>query len=344
MSESPYPAGPSARLMSPDLVQFARSQVGEYPDRYRAILRRAFAAHTLVLNAKQLRELAGGGSQTTAQRAIDEFRADLAAKLSNRLRLGAGVPESLVQDATHLIEALWALAREQAAQQFDEERNAFQTKADLAHARIAELQLAREQLGQRLSESEQALALAREEIGRLNDDLGALTSQLEAERRARVEDQARHEAVLLEVQTSSKGVQDQLQQHLSQACLHRDHALQTLEAERRDAGHRFDRLLVEHREALGAARREADERSSRQQRELHSLRERLETAVARAVSAERAENAGIEALQGLQRTELDLRSRLSELQQELQQAREAAAAAQQRLIDAALRRSRTHPR
>jgi hypothetical protein len=83
-----------------ELVQFARAQVGEFAERYRAILRRAFSAHTLVLNGKQLRDLAGGGSQTTAQRAIDEFRAELAAQFSHRVRLGADVPQPLISGAT----------------------------------------------------------------------------------------------------------------------------------------------------------------------------------------------------------------------------------------------------
>jgi hypothetical protein len=52
------------------------------------IFSEAFTSHRLSVNAKHLRELAGGGSQTTAQHTITAWRQDLSRKLAVRVRPG----------------------------------------------------------------------------------------------------------------------------------------------------------------------------------------------------------------------------------------------------------------
>ena len=323
-----------------ELVQFARAQVGEFAERYRAILRRAFSAHTLVLNGKQLRDLAGGGSQTTAQRAIDEFRAELAAQFSHRVRLGADVPQPLISGATDLLEKLWVLARDEAGQQFDEDRRHLQAQADQASARSMELEAAREQQARELAARNADLASARDALTRQTHELAQARSSLEAEVQARQQDHARHQAQCAQLEQFGQRVRDDLQQQLAQMTQLRDGLQKTLETERRDAGHRFDRLLIEHREALGASRAET-----------HVLREKLQAAVehstrleARLEAREAASTQEIQRLQEVERhlqaAERQLQAKVDELQAQAQQAQAQALASQERLISVLEREGR----
>ena len=68
-----------------------------------------------------MRELAGGGSQTTAQRTITAWRQDLSRKLAMRVRLGAQLPDDVLQAANGIMEALWMRARDGAAQEYAQE-------------------------------------------------------------------------------------------------------------------------------------------------------------------------------------------------------------------------------
>lgn len=327
-----------------ELVQFARAQVGEFAERYRAILRRAFSAHTLVLNGKQLRDLAGGGSQTTAQRAIDEFRAELAAQFSHRVRLGADVPQPLMSSATDLLEKLWVLARDEAGQQFDEDRRHLQAQADQASARSMELEAAREQQARELAARNAELASARDALTRQTHELAQARSSLEAEVQARQQDHARHQAQCAQLEQTGQRVRDDLQQQLAQMTQLRDGLQKTLETERRDAGHRFDRLLIEHREALGAAKRQAEEQLGASRAETHALREKLQGAVEHSTRLEARlearEAASAQEIQRLQAAERQLQAKVDELQAQAQQAQAQALASQERLISVLEREGR----
>lgn len=324
---------PATSRVPQDLVAFAAARTGEYLIRYREILGEAFGRHTLLLNAKQLRELAGGGSQTTAQRAIDEFRADLGAKLSHRIRLGAEVPAAVAEAATSMLESLWALARDGASEQFEGDRAELRAQADQARQRAEELTLAREQLNQELSAAGQQLVQRQGEIDRLGGALTQVQVDLLRERQESADDRARLGAQIQELQRSTESLRHQLEQARGQ----RDQLQEALQTEQRESARRFDRMLIEHREALGAVKREMESKLAAQSREAKAqqdkLEVRLEAAMARSAQQEAAAAAGAAEVQRLERLTDDLKTHVGELQAQVQQARQEAQQAQERLIE-----------
>lgn len=335
---SPGTWSAAARTIPAELYQYARSQIGGFAERYRLILRRAFSSHTMLLNARQLRELAGGGSQTTAQRAIDEFREELAAQFAHRIRLGADVPASLVSGATELLENLWGLARDEAGQQFQEDRSTLQAQAEQAQARAVQLQADRDQLSLELVARNAELATVREALTQRAQELVEVRAALDTEVQARQQEQARHQAQCAQLEQASQRVREELQQELVHMTLLRDNVQRAMETERRDAGHRFDRLLLEHREALGTVKRQAEEQMgaarAQARAEVQALHEKLQAAAEHTARLEALGASSTQEIQRLQATERSLQARLDALQAQAQQAQAQALASQQRLIEA----------
>ena len=72
-----------------DLQAFAAASTGEFERRFEHVVEYAFMTHGQLLNAAQLRKLCAGGSQETAQRAINGFRESLRQRINRRLSASA---------------------------------------------------------------------------------------------------------------------------------------------------------------------------------------------------------------------------------------------------------------
>jgi hypothetical protein len=263
--QAPYPEA---------LKAFAASCTGDYADCYQEILSEAFTSHGLILNAKQLRELAGGGSQTTAQRCITAWRQDLSRKLAMRVRLGAQVPDDVLQSANGLLETLWMQARDRANQEYDQDRSELQAAQVDSAARLAESQ---QELLQARGELDQAKALVtakdaqlealRAEIIAANDRLAQAARDFEQERRARTE-QAEQ----------ARTAQDALERELREAEARSEQLRADLVRTQSEASQRFDRMLVEHREAVSSVQRTCDARLAEKDTQIRRLQARVEAA------------------------------------------------------------------
>jgi chromosome segregation ATPase len=298
----PIPPHPEA------LVAFAASRTGEFLARYREILAEAFSRHGLILNAKQLRELAGGGSQTTAQRAIDDWRQALSERLATRVRLGAEVPEEVLQAANTLLESLWGQARDHAAQEFAQERVQHEAAQEEVSARLAAI---RQELLEVRSELERAKELVterdaqlrelRSEITQARDCLAQAARDLHQERQARAEQASQ-----------ARQAQEGLERSVQDAQAHCEQLRQDTIRAQKDASQRFDRMLVEHREAVASVQRSCDARLAERESQMKALQSRLEAAAAQELtlqmqavrSSQQIEHLGLQA--AAMRAELDL--------------------------------------
>lgn len=121
--------------LPPDLLEFA-AQVADSADtfaaRYDRLLDFAFRAHGQTLNASVLRQLAGGGSQTTAQDAINRYRTKLSSALAQRVSFGTEIPPALAETLNGVATELWDLAVSKAAAEFDGQRSQLAAERDTA--------------------------------------------------------------------------------------------------------------------------------------------------------------------------------------------------------------------
>lgn len=301
-----------------DVMRFAGTVVGSFRERYDQILARGFSEHALIPNAKQLRELAGGGSQSTAQQAIDEFRASLRDRLSFKLPIGEDVPAEVADAAAKAAMANWAFASSAARAQFEEDRKAVEEQVRAAAVERGVLEAS-------LADLTAQLAAARHAFADRQRALDEVSSKLVATGREKVEIQAQLDLEIAEKQRSLALIAD-LESRLRAA-----QGLATAAAAQ--AAERFDRMLREHREAMGVASREhADEisRLSKDRdgaaRERDAARSERATAdIERARAEQRA--AGLqEQVAALQREAEDLRGALAAQGQSAAQARLDAAA------------------
>jgi chromosome segregation ATPase len=160
-----------------------------------------------------LRELAGGGSQTTAQRTITAWRQDLSRKLAMCVRLGAQLPDDVLQAANGMMEALWMRARDGAAQEYTQERAQHEAAQADGAARLAEthveLQQAREELGQAkglLTSKDGQMREMRAEIAAANERLAQAARDFEQERRARSEQASQARAAQEALERGKRGL------------------------------------------------------------------------------------------------------------------------------------------
>lgn len=174
MSESDFPVTVSATSAEADHVDdlatvvreitaYAKTTTGENLQRYSAVLDFAFRNFAQLLNAKQLREMVGGGSQTTAQAAIKQFRENLQRKLKHRLDMGADIPGHVSTLASELIGQIWSAARREAKDEFDADLAEAKTEVELAKSTAARAQADLSEAKRELEELSQAqLALSTE--------------------------------------------------------------------------------------------------------------------------------------------------------------------------------------
>lgn len=275
----------------PALIEFARNTFGDSMTRYGAILDSAFREHIMLLNAKQLREIAGSGTHTTAQAAINIFRERLHKRLGFRLDIGGGVPEEIAGGASQLIVHLWGEARRVAAAEYESERqqalasaHAAQSTISAKEARIAELD------GQRAEAAQEAASL-RTQLETTVERLAI--SERERERLAAAEQALVHDlqalgqqfaAAKAEAETRMTAAQREHREQLGAASRAHASEVQRLTGERDQAAKERDKARSDGADAeIGRAR--AEQAVSIQATHLTEAQQRLaaaETALARA--------------------------------------------------------------
>lgn len=318
--QAPYPEA---------LKAFAASCTGDYADCYQEILSEAFTSHGLILNAKQLRELAGGGSQTTAQRCITAWRQDLSRKLAMRVRLGAQVPDDVLQAANGLIESLWMQARDRASQEYDQDRSELQAAQADSAARLAESQ---QELLQARGELDQAKALVtakdaqlealRVEIIAANDRLAQAARDFEQERRARAE-----QAV------QARSAQEALERELRESEARSEQLRADLVRTQSEASQRFDRMLVEHREAVSSVQRTCDARLAEKDTQIRKLQARVEAATSQELELQMQAVRSAQQIEHLEKEASVMRAELDTVRNALQASRDQVQATQAQLIE-----------
>lgn len=175
------------------LTTYAAGLTGGYPERYDAILMEAFSRHQLLLNAHALRQVAGGGSNSTAQAAIDRLRERLHEALSTRLQIGSAAPQSIVDAAGQFVDRLWVAA-------VGEAQAALADRAQEIEAPLAAA-----------NDRAQALEL---ELGQARDGLEDLKTKFDtvcADRDRRTEQLQALESTLAQAKTQQEATSRQLQ-------------------------------------------------------------------------------------------------------------------------------------
>ena len=172
-----------------EISAYAKTTAGDNLQRYSAVQDFAFRNFAQMLNAKQLREMVGSGSQTTAQAAIKEFRESLQKKLKHRLNMGTEIPEHLGTLASELIGQIWSAARDAGQHDFELDRKDCQRQVAEASEKAALSESDRESALRQLDEMAQAQRGLRADIEALSEALRAATSsrdQLERQRDAQL--------------------------------------------------------------------------------------------------------------------------------------------------------------
>lgn len=230
---------PNDTKVPADLVAFAAQVTGDFPTRYHQILRRAFQDHVLILNAKQLRELAGGGSHTTAQRCIEEFMVSLKAVLGKRISFAAEIPAEVTALASEAIGTLWAEACQRAATSFEDEKAALQRDLELSTAKAQSLSRECAELGE-IAEVAKSAAQS-------------LRTTLHAEQQAHAESVKREQSLAGELNAANQA-RSGLEASLAQSRLEVERVAaeskSAIDQARAEAAARFDKMLLEHREAM----------------------------------------------------------------------------------------------
>lgn len=126
----------------PQLRDFAESCAGPWKDRYDTILEEAFRRYAILLNAYQLRTIAGGGGGATAQESVKRFELKLHSLLTTKLQFDQAIPVALRERLSGLADELWTLAQQESSLRWTTERGQLEQevqswKASVEQARSA---------------------------------------------------------------------------------------------------------------------------------------------------------------------------------------------------------------
>lgn len=151
-------AAMNAKLEVPEsLYTYALATVGPYPARYDKILEEAFSAHKMLLGAYTLRQIAGGGSNTTAQDAVDRFRTKLHKSLATRIEFGTDIPAEVSTRMSAAMADLWTACVKVAASEFSQERDRLEQAVAQSAAREQDALVSSSTRGERIVELEHEL-------------------------------------------------------------------------------------------------------------------------------------------------------------------------------------------
>lgn len=239
-----------------DLIRFARSLPPSrtYEDRYAEILEYGFRQYLWIPNVKALRDVAGGGSASTAQAAIQSFLAEIQRKSGHKVAFSAEVPQQLADRLGQVVLEIIRDAGTQASAAFDAERAAINEQLSTAQSQLQAAQEMREASATRIADltgqvaSLQATAQSREhaieELNRRNEDT------------ARLADSLRQEVARL------TGVADELKEQLARAAS--------------EAVNERDSMRKAHMLALDQVRTESKQREAGLTSQAEALRGQLE--------------------------------------------------------------------
>lgn len=165
--------------LSDRLITFALATIGPYPTRYDKILEEAFSQHKIMLSAHLLRQLAGGGSNTTAQEAVERFKTKLHETLSNRIEFGADIPTEVAQSMNRTLSDLWIYCLKVSTEEFNQDRLKLQ---EVATAAIEAERLATQQTQAIQQASISKIQALESDVEALSDASGALVDSIANER------------------------------------------------------------------------------------------------------------------------------------------------------------------
>lgn len=155
------------------LVAFARDCVhGGYEERYAKVLDEAFFAHKVLLNASNLKQIVGGGSGTTAQRSVEEFKFRLHERLNYSIDLGANVPQEIASKFANALDAFWGYLREEAKGHWETERAELLKQVGKAQTKQIEAE-------EKMLATAADLTKAKSDLGQAAIDLGGARSAIE---------------------------------------------------------------------------------------------------------------------------------------------------------------------
>lgn len=205
-------------------------------------------------SSQRVRDLIQRGSMNTVNSALGEWKAAFLRKAGAKVDIPE-IPESLVPAIQNAMKGLWELASTEARSGFEEDRETAQRAVRESAAREAALAVRVGELEAACATTEGDLALAREQIARLETDLAAeqrahrgVASALETEQAARADERAqfitaaraesdKHAAVLDRVTAERRHEREALEGQLAFATKQIDEAREKA----KDAGAAYDR-------------------------------------------------------------------------------------------------------
>jgi len=256
-------------LQKAPLADYGATLPRDYPERFRSLLRKAFQDYRGVLNAAQLRELAGGGSPNTAQKAISDFLEEIQSLLAFRLPGAAprrddnergmpALPESLQAAMSQLTLDAWRLSWLEFEKREQDVRRQAQAAIDAARAEaaqaVSEALAAVEVERQARTTAETEVESQRRETARLREREQQLDADLRSTQTALQEMQT---ALARAVEQTEEHHRHLAQAHASLERLSREH-VQALLAQQRD--HQAE--LREVRDVVADLRNQLTTRSS----------------------------------------------------------------------------------
>lgn len=192
------------------LQTYALATVGPYPARYDQIMDEAFTKYQLMLSTTALRQVAGGGSNSTAQEAVERFRLKLHKSLSSKIEFGADIPPDVAARMNATMSELWLACLKLASVEYEGDRQRLESVASGALAReadaLAQVQTIQDSLAKEQSEHTQTRVLVEESNAReasawtkadeltsqLNDAIASHAAEI-----LRMQQDAREKAALL---------------------------------------------------------------------------------------------------------------------------------------------------
>ena len=159
-----------------------------YSVRFDRLLELAFRLRGMQLNVKRLREIAGGGSATTAQEAIERFRTRVLKVFGSRAELDPNLPAELARTLSSMGLNLWHQSQDFAQNEYAADRTAMERELSGARrneqhaaAQIAEMHKQLEQAT--YAEARAAATILRLErelaaVGAANDELRATNKEI----------------------------------------------------------------------------------------------------------------------------------------------------------------------
>jgi hypothetical protein len=187
-----------------DELRLPASESLSFADRYDRLLDHAFRLDGRQLNVKQLRDLAGGGSATTAQDALNRFRRRLLQRHGAHIEFDAQVPPALATALGDVGLKLWLQAQQHARGEFEDERHQCAIAVQNAERDAQALRATMETQVERIADLTERLRRAEARGEQLEHDLAA-QKQRAAQMQASLEERLAHAVALADENRQEAG-------------------------------------------------------------------------------------------------------------------------------------------